>query len=225
MNTFDRTLWRLIGILLLLGVLGIFSCIIYAFARSSLFSEEEKKEAAVVTTDKKQEKQYLQLRSASILSGTNTLRSSLSKIQSNRSFLKSEYGGSISNFLFMDSANLKSWWLLPDHEGIIQESHDLTTPRHGNNRKVVSSVYEIITEDSNGDGRISLDDNPRLFFSTNQPSSGLDLIAQSTRIIAIEQINDTQAVILFQTSSETRAKTFLISNGATVSEAVISLKH
>ena len=225
MNTFDRVLWRINGILIFIGVLSILLLIAYIFTQSSLFSSRQKQEAAVITTDEKQEKQYLQLRSGSLLAGTDLLRSPLSEIESGGSFSSSGYGGLTRNFLFVYPPDLKSWWLLPDHKGIIQESHDLTNPRSGESKRVVASIYQIITKDTNGDGRITPEDSSRAFFSTNAEGSGLELTKDSTRVIAVEQVSDSEAIVLFQTPNETRAKTFLISNGTTVSEAVISLKQ
>jgi hypothetical protein len=82
MNTFDRILWRINGILIFIGVLSILLLVGYVFTQSSLFSSRQKEEAAVITTDEKQEKQYLELRRGSLLTGTDILRSPLSEIQS-----------------------------------------------------------------------------------------------------------------------------------------------
>ena len=225
MNTFDRILWRINGILIFIGVLSILLLVGYVFTQSSLFSSRQKEEAAVITTDEKQEKQYLELRRGSVLTGTDILRSPLSEIQSGGSFSSSGYGGFTRNFLFVNPPDLKSWWLLPDHKGIIQESHDLSNPRSGDSRRVVASIYEIITKDTNGDGRISSDDHSRAYFSTNAAGSGLELTKDSIRVIAVEQVTDSEAIVLFQPPTETRATTFLITNGNTVSEAVIPLKQ
>ena len=225
MNTFDRILWRINGILIFIGVLSILLLVGYVFTQSSLFSSRQKEEAAVITTDEKQEKQYLELRRGSLLTGTDILRSPLSEIQSGGSFSSSGYGGFTRNFLFVNPPDLKSWWLLPDQKGIIQESHDLSNPRSGDSRRVVASIYEIITKDTNGDGRISPDDSSRAYFSTNAAGSGLELTKDSIRVIAVEQVSDSQAIVLFQTPTETRATTFLITNGNIVSEAAIPLKQ
>jgi len=225
MNTFDRILWRLNGILILIGVLGALVLITYIFTQSSQFSTRQKQEAAVITSDEKQGKQYLQLGGGSLIFGNGILRFPLSEIESGGSFSSSGYGGFTRNYLFLNPIDLKSWWLLPDHKSIIRESHDLCNPQLGASKKVVSTIYEIIAKDTNGDGKISQDDSTRAYFSTNLNDSGKELTGDSVRIISVQQINESQAIVLFQTQTETRYKIILIENGATISETVIPLKQ
>ncbi len=225
MNTFDRILWRTNGILILVGILGLLFFIAVILMQASLFSTRQKKEAAVVTSDEKQEKQYFQLRSGSLLAGNGILRSPLLEIESGKSFSRSGYGGFIKNYLFLNPCDLKSWWLLPNHKGIIREAHDLCNPQTGDSKRVVSTIYEIIAKDTNGDGKIASDDNTRAYFSTNQDDSVTELTGDSTQIISVQQTSDAQVIILFQTPSDTRCKSISIVDGSTISETVISLNQ
>lgn len=225
MNTFDRILWRINGILLLVAILGITLTILYAFSQSAIFSSRQKNEASVITTDESKRKTYLDLGSGSVITGSSLLRCPLYDSESDSKFSSSGYGRGTRNYLFVEPDSLKSWWLLPNHTSIIHEYKDLLSPQSGDKKKVIATIYEVASKDTNGDSKIDSDDDVAAFFSKNLDENSIELTKDAKRILSIDQVSDTEALIVFQTSTETKAKTIRIEDGNTIRESVISLKE
>lgn len=223
MNTFDRILWRTNGILLLVAILGITLTIVYSFSQSTIFSSRQN-EASVITTDDNKRKTYLHLGSGLVITGSSLLRCPLFDSESDSKFSSSGYGRGTRNYLFIEPTSLKSWWLLPSHTSIIRDYKDLLSPQNGDKKKVIATVYEVVSKDTNGDSKIDSDDDVTAFFSKNLDEKSIELTKDAKRILSIDQISDTEALIVFQTSAETKAKTIRIENGNTILENTISLK-
>lgn len=223
MNAFDRILWRINGVLLLLTVLGVGVLMVYVVGASGLVSQREHNADVVLTTNESQKKSYLHLGSGSLLAGGRTLRFPLYDSESDAKF-SSGYGRMTRNYLFVDPASLNSWWLLPEHTGIIAGYHDLYVPTEGAQREVISTVYEVMSRDTNGDGRIDGKDKVSALLSANDGSPAKTLAEESRGILAVEATSDTEALITFQTDKDTKVLVFEKEGGALVREGTLSME-
>jgi hypothetical protein len=183
----------------------------------ALYHPSHKKAA----THKPSSETPLTLSTATPLPGTPLLRMLLDP----RQF--SFKGSASKNILIVDSSTSQSWWLLPNSNGIVLTTTDLFKPFESletfpnpssTSKQFIASLYEVISSDSNGYEKITFDDNREIFLSTNRPGDWKRITSGARKILAATQISTTQAVVIYQTSTETRTKTFSLPDGETLSE-------
>lgn len=225
MNAFDRVLWRINGVLVLAGCLGIALVALYVFYPSAFFTADRNPEALWVEAGDDFEKSYLHLGDGSLLAGVPVLRCPLYDSEPSGKRLRYSRQREIRNYLFIDSTSLKSWWLLPDDSAFIVGHHDLFKPRGGDGKTVVSTLYQVALEDSNGDGRIDADDRVSVLFSTNRDAPPVNLTGDSKKILSIYQVSDSEALIMVQTDDGAEALVIQIESGKRVRESSIALRR
>lgn len=127
---FTRNIWRINGIalflMLLLGLGTLLSSLL-----SNLFSARSHvASTGIPRVPQESGKPELRLGPFQQVGSTSIIRAELSE-PSGDSFSIKGGSGQVHNILFVDTQAAKSWWLLPDSEGVILSEHTIAEPGRG----------------------------------------------------------------------------------------------
>jgi hypothetical protein len=231
MKRFDRILWRINGVLLLLAaasgvVLLIFGLVSAMFFDSS--NERKDADAAIVNIDKStRQKEYLFLGDSSEIKGLSIVRLPLYSGTAYRSYSSygSSGGGLVRNYLFINYSNVSSRWLFDGFKRLILNAYDCHASLNNNKTNIVGSFYVVAASDTDGDGRVTENDRAAVFFSTPDGNEVAEVIPPTNRILSIEQVTDTEALIIYQKEQSTIALLLSTSTGKQVREAKLPMKQ
>ena len=224
MNKFDRILWRINGVLFL-GLL-IFGLLPFVWELLPLNNRGpfEREGAIINETKGTHEKELLRLEWPSRIAGTSILRMPLSSQGSSKisSFSGDGYGSQIRNFLFVDHSDLSSWWLFKGFQYSIIKPHDLLAELEGKEKRVISTIFEVATSDTNGDHRVTTGDRISAFFTGADGRKTVEIVRSADRIVSLDQVTDTEVLITYQSGPAVTAAVFSVKDGAKMREAPIA---
>ena len=108
------------------------------------------------------------------------------------------------NILFIDKQSNKSSWLFSKNSQLIEEYFSF--PRIGyppfmnNNKKSESKVifYEVIDRDTNGDGKVTAQDNKSLALSDTSGKNYKVIVKDISRIVTIKEAGKDMLTIVYQ---------------------------
>jgi hypothetical protein len=93
------------------------------------------------------------------IAGTQTLRAPLQLQQEYGFSSGSKEATSVQNYLFYDSADGSSHWLVPGGKGLFLSARELPEREYSKpERAVVVIVYELVEADTSGDGKLTASD-------------------------------------------------------------------
>jgi len=228
MNKFDRILWRINGTLFLaILVFGIFS-LVRGLSESFRHPTPQVPEAAIVNNASvSREKEFLHFGLLSRIAGTSMVRFPLNSEDSPN---KSSFGGSYSesctrNLFFIDYSDLSSWWLFDGFQQAILKEHDLRAEPDGKDKRVIGTIFEVATVDTNGDQRVTGNDRISVFFTGADGKKPIEIVSSSDRILSIDQVTDNEVLITFQRGTAATAALFSAQSGAKIKEAPLPIKE
>lgn len=226
MNRFDHILWRINGVLLLIVAISGVSLCGFGVFQMILGSSHERKDAAVVNVDQNtHKKEYLRLGGASNMKGTSVVRMPLYSDSDYGSFSSRSSGGNTRNYLFIDYTDMSSRWLLESFSGLILDAHDLHAGIKNNDQDITGSIYEVIASDNDANGRITIDDRVAAYFGSPDGKQIKEIVPPSSRILSVEQVSDTEVLIIYQQDHTTTAALFSAQNGMKIRESRIPIKE
>src|ERR1043166_1615953 len=150
MNRFDRILWRINGLVLL--ILFIFLGF-QIWMATHMWSRPPFRPASAPSPNAprvSEEKLSLHLGDVSGISGTPFLRVALQSEAENFGSFPSSRGvpRRVWNYRYVSATDLSSWWLFERPDQVITHVHDLRADLGGNDKPVVASLFEVVTGDS-----------------------------------------------------------------------------
>lgn len=226
MNRFDHILWRINGVLILIAAISGVSLCGFVVVQMLPGSSHERKNAAVVNVDQgTHEKEYLRLGSASNMKGASVVRMPLYSDTDYGSFSSRSSGGNTRNYLFIDYTDMSSRWLLEGFSGLILDAHDLRARINNNDQDITGSIYEVITSDTDANGRIKTDDHVAAYFGSPDGKQIKEIVPPSNRILSVEQVSDIEVLIIYQQDHTTTAALFSTQNGMKIRESRIPIKE
>jgi len=110
------------------------------------------------------------------------------------------YGDSYSgrNMLFIDGESNKSKWLFPTNNQMITSSKFLPKDDEYKNKDVNFIVYEIVTEDTNGDKKLTSDDMASIAVSSFDGSHYQVIASKVDRLIDVSQVGKDRLLLVYQ---------------------------
>jgi len=111
---------------------------------------------------------------------------------------------SAKNILFIDKQNNKSSWLFSKNSQLIEEYFSFPRtddfPFMNNNKKSESKVifYEVIDRDTNGDGKVTAQDNKSLALSDTSGKNYKVIVKDISRVITIKEAGKDMLTIVYQ---------------------------
>lgn len=202
LNRYDKLIWRINGALIALG--GVIALILMLITGYKIFQEifRERSITDVVNINEETRRgEYLSLRRFYRIQGTKWLVAALDAQQDYKQSYYSKSGSSTRNYLFFDTLNQSTHWLLNNNSSLILANHQLLenpTNIDGERGKVIGAVYEIVRKDSDGDIRLNSDDRKSVVFYSFQTGAYLDLLEGIDELLGVEQISSNEALIFFK---------------------------
>jgi hypothetical protein len=225
MNKFDRILWRINGTFFLAILLfGIFS-----FVRELTFHAHTPVPETAIVNDvsASPEKEFLHFGLLSRITGTSLARIPLnSEGSSRKSSFSSGYSESCTrNFLLIDYSDLSSWWLFDGFQQAILKEHDLRAEPDGKDKRIIGTIFEVATVDTNGDQRVSSNDRISVFFTGADGKKPIEIVSPSDRILSVDQVTNNEVLVTYQRGIAATAVLFSAQSDAKIKEAPLAIKE
>ena len=226
MKRFDLILWRINGVLLLFAVAAGIILLIWGLAQTFFYSANEHKDAAVVDVNQgTHQKEYLNLGGSTKMTGLSVVRIPLYSDTSYRSFSSESSGGRTRNYLFIDFSSLSSKWLFDGFQRLILNEHDLYASLNNTGTNIVGSIYEVVASDTNGDGKVTEDDQVIAFWGTPNGKDVVEVVSSAKRILSVEQVTDAEVLIIYQQEKSTMAMLLSASTGKKIKESQLPMQQ
>lgn len=110
-------------------------------------------------------------------------------------------GRNTINYLIIDRNSGNSRWVFPDHSQLIVATHHIKRPFDGDeeNKEVVARLYEIVTEDTNDDKRLSGRDRKTLIITPPDRSKLTELLAGFDRLVSFNHSDNSSFEVIVET--------------------------
>ncbi|MFT3930935.1 MAG: hypothetical protein QM709_11650 [Spongiibacteraceae bacterium] len=222
-NRFFNWISRINSILFLLLLAVSLAFVIFLFLDSNHWARRNQVEVADKASNE-QKLEDLRLSDIQAVCGTNVQYVKLTSQSSSKGFSSGGYDSSIRNIIFFEGEDLKSHWLFDSNSFVIETMDVLEVDDHDcKGKKATSIYYETIKSDSNGDGRLSSDDQVSIGITDTAGLNYKELDSGLTSVIDHNVSNDgSQLNILVQQGNIIKMKKFFASSGELISETEIS---
>jgi hypothetical protein len=129
--------------------------------------------------------------------------------------MKEQKNQAVRNYLFLNSLNQTTHWLLPNNE-VLFLSDEFISDRKRKAEDVeplpVSGIfYQLINADSNKDGRLDAQDKQTIAFSDASGQNFTELISGIEEILGKERLDDDNFLLIYKTNGSIVAATVKIS--------------
>jgi hypothetical protein len=132
------------------------------------------------------------------------------------------YNSKTRNVLFLSGAEKNTHWLFPSQSHLILVVDQLGEGDDSENKVPTKALYfEFITKDSNGDGRITSQDQSTVGLSKPDGAGFVEVLTEVTRVLSHEILDDKVLSIVFQSGQSIRHATFSLGSLAKISEAEV----
>jgi hypothetical protein len=132
-------------------------------------------------------------------------------------------GGNMVNVLFVDAATGAQSWLFKGTQRQIFSDLETFSSLRSSDRVVAAIVYTLAEADSNGDGRISNEDQKSIAVSLPDGSGYRVVLADVERLFSVEQISDNRVLVLYAKGAESRSAIFNVPDFSLVKDSAIPL--
>jgi hypothetical protein len=203
---FFGVLWRVNAVLIL--VTGVLASAVLVFAIWELFKDATRREARNVLNVASEEidTSTTRLGDFETVAGAHALRAPLNVEQNYAFGSGSKETTSIQNYLFYDTADGTSRWLLPGHKGLLLVTHELSDRDYTEPKKpTVGFVYEIVDTDTTGDRKLTSKDKKVVGLSDPAGRRFGRLLEGVDDVNGVVLNEKGRAVILYTTAGTLRA--------------------
>ena len=204
LSRFERVTWRINAIIILAcGLLALVLMLIVGYRLfQDIFRTREVTSVVNVNPETK-ESEFLRLGGFSRISGTQLLASGLVASQDYRQSYYSKTGSSTRNYLFLDSTTKATHWLLDGNGSLILNDRELyADPATDSSRRTTTALlYEVVKQDSNGDSRLTTDDQLTVMLFTVASKRVVELLTVKGEVFGMEQLSSNEAMIFYRDDS------------------------
>ena len=204
---FFAIVWRTNALLIL--VTAVLACAVLAYGTWQIYRETTRTRQATGVMNVAEEqidRSKVELGRFDAIAGTNVLRAPLQLQQVYGFSSGSKEATSVQNYLFYDSSDGTSRWLVPGRKGLFLSAHELPEREYAKAAKpVLVVVYELVEADTSGDGKLTASDAKTIALSDPVGS-------RFTRVLTgVEDINGTtltssgRVLVLYTASSALKA--------------------
>ena len=212
--------------MLLLAIASGIILLVWGLSQTFFSSSNERQDAAVVNVNQgTHQKEYLNLRGSTKMTGLSVVRMPLNSDTSYRSFSSESSGGRTRNFLFIDFSSMSSKWLFDGFQRLILNEHDLYASLNNSGTNIVGSIYEVVASDTNGDGKVTEDDQVAAFWGTPDGKDVIEVVSSAKRILSVEQVTDTEVLVIYQKEKSTVAMLLSASTGKKIRESQLPMQQ
>jgi hypothetical protein len=224
MNRFDRIVWRINGILFLVVLIAACWALISTFRFQSSFSSPRPGRTDVRPATTVKSGETLEFGDANRVKGTNFLRIPLNAHQASDGAFSSKSFGEhrLCNFRFVDTNDLSAWWLFEGFDRLVTHVHDLHPPDARSDTPVIATFYEVVTADTDGDGRLTPNDREAVYFCTPDGRKPKEVVPPSDGVLSFEQVSQEVVLIICRRADAIVAGLFSIKGGSKIKETVVA---
>jgi len=214
-NKFFKFVWRFNGIAIMVAIV----LAILMMSGSALEGLWRKKEPAIANVAKDPDRQenwrlgYAQrIKDRFVLIPLVSEREYVKVGVPNLSSGLHSYGesGSGRNLLFIDGESNQSKWLFPANNQMIASYKFLPKEDEYRNKEVNFIVYEVVTEDTSGDKKLTKDDMASIAVSSFDGSRYKVIVPKVDRLINVSQISNDRILLIYQKNKIGYSATYAI---------------
>ena len=235
MNKFDRIVWRINGLLILgvgivVGILAL--CGVYGIFKAKTSNHYRAEMVNVNEQTKKEE--HLNLGAFVRIQGKSYFMSPLNSSQTYDFSYSTKTASAIRNYLFYNTQDGTSSWLLDNHNSLIIDSYGLAEEFDadkdngygGYNRDIKSTagfIFVLAKADTNSDKIINEDDGKNIVF-TSFDGKGMKVILDGvSRVLGIKQNSSESAIIFYVLKDKNKVIEFNYKTGNVIRNTEIDL--
>jgi hypothetical protein len=204
---FFATVWRANAVMILLT--AVLACAVLSFGAWQIYREATRTRQATGVLNVAEEqidRSKVELGRFEAITGTDVLRAPLQLEQVYGFSSGSKEATSVQNYLFYDSSDGSSHWLVSGSKGLFLSARELPEREYTKPEKpVVVVVYELVETDTSGDGKLTASDARTIAVSDPVGS-------HFTRVLTgVQEINGTtltrsgRVVVLYTAASALKA--------------------
>lgn len=220
-NRIFRHIWRIDSVLIFIAGLGVLTLIgvVLISTLADKFRSTNANTVRVETDESANLKIQLSYGKFARIEGTNFLIAPVVSEQEYSNFgygsMKEQKNQAVRNYLFLNSLNQTTHWLLPNNE-VLFLSDELISDRKRRAEDIeplpVSNIfYQLIKADSNKDGRLDAQDKQTIAFSDANGQNFTELISGIEEILGKERLDDDNFLLIYKTNENIVAATVKIS--------------
>lgn len=212
---FYRSVWRANGVLIL-GTC-VLACLVLSYAAFEIFRDKTGRRARHSIVNVNPEDKVTEIRefgSPESIPGSSHV---MVPVYSRQSYSQDYYGKetrSVRNYLFVNTGDLTSLWLLPHsryliasmrfHRGPGTDAHGHSSAGSGTDAvkaPVRAISYQIVKSDTNGDQRLTASDKTTLAFSGATGANYKEALGPVESILGVEQVEEDMVLVSYISDS------------------------
>ena len=208
-NRFFKFVWRLNGIAIMLLLLFA----LYSVGHELIRQMRQRPSAPAVITNVAQDKtgeEKWSLGYPREIEGTDyiyvPLGSQIKKIPASGSggigVVRNSDTATTRNLLFVNGQTREMRWLFKGNNQLIENIEEMPQPRYREKDKVEALLYTLIRRDTNGDKKLTLDDQSDLAVSLPDGSHYKEIVRSVEDVIATMVPNGSEIVLLYQSGGK-----------------------
>jgi hypothetical protein len=158
-----------------------------------------------------------------VVEGSPILRATLTLEQEYGFSSGSKETSSPQNYLFYDPRSGRSWWLLPDFNGLLLSTEEVPASKYGEKAvPVVAFAYELVEADTSGDGKLTGSDRRTIAVSDPVGSNVVKLFRDADELNGA-YLQDDALLLIYTSKGSLRAahvdrSTFSVTRDAEVEQ-------
>ncbi len=232
MNKVDRVIWRING-LLIMGV-GAVVGVLALYGVYSIFKEKTRnhyRTEIVNVNEQTKKEERLNLGAFTYVQGKSYFMSPLNSSQTYDFDYSSKTASAIRNYLFYNTQDGASSWLLDNHNSLIIDSYILAEEFDADKadeyrrdiRSAAGFIFVLAKADTNNDKILNEDDNKSIVF-TSFDGKGMKIILDgASRVLGIRQHSSESVIIFYILKDKNKVVEFNYKIGNVIRNAEIDL--
>ncbi len=105
------------------------------------------------------------------------------------------------NILFVNKKTQEMSWLFKNNKQLINKMELVAKQKkYDNQRNIEAIIYQVVTRDTNGDGKLSTDDSADVAISYPDGSNYREIIKSVERLIGVLMLDDGELLIMYQSN-------------------------
>ena len=151
----------------------------------------------------------LRFESIENIAGANTQMMLLSAQNKSGKFSSGGYGSETRNVLFLTGNEKTARWLFPKQSNLILVTAQLREESKDSKDSPAQALYfEYVTEDTNGDGKLSAQDHSNVALSKPDGLGFVEVLHGVSRVLSYEMLGNQQLSVVYQTGKVVRHAKF-----------------
>jgi len=161
------------------------------------------------------------------ITGANTQMMLLSAERTSEGFSSGGYGSETRNVLFLTGNEKTARWLFPKQSNLILVTAQLREVSKDHKDNPTNALYfEYVTEDTNGDGKLSAQDHSHVALSKSDGLGFVEVLQGVSRVLSYEMLGDKHLSVVYQTGKTVRhAKFSVLSFTKEIDQEIVNIPN